>query len=215
MIMRHLIYILFFTLVFSCKPQNKIIESTNNDLLIQKENGLTPIESNIVNDFLDFELKKDRYKNYKEYKYVIIEEALKKNKSLSAYELNYNNKNSWGSDIKFWVVDSVQINKIKKDIESEKVYHWKIKDFKNIKASTLKSEELRKMINSGMLFYDANRLVIYLSRPLVIDDNNALLSFEIDNCRYLCNSITHFTVLLKKENNKWIENSFYDDGIMY
>ena len=207
--MKKIFLVTILILLFSCSLHKHKGQKSNND------SNLSETEKAIINDFLDGELKKERYLSYKDFEIVIIEEALKKIKPLSVYEFNLKYKTSWGMSINHWILNSLQVKKLKKVVENEKVYHWKTIDFKNMKVNTLKYEELNKMINSGMLFYDANRLVIYLSRPLVIDDDNAFLSYEIDNCKYLCNNITHFTVLLKKENNKWIEKEYYEDGVYY
>jgi hypothetical protein len=56
-------------------------------------------------------------------------------------------------------------------------------------------------------------LIIYLSRPLIIDEKNAFISFEVGNGQLGFGSITHFTVLMRKVNNKWEQNDYYEDGV--
>ena len=58
-----------------------------------KENGITKTESDIINTFLEIELKKDRYKPYKKYPICIIKEGIHKLSSLLIYEYCYNDKN--------------------------------------------------------------------------------------------------------------------------
>lgn len=198
-------------MLFSCKNQKTaIIESTKTNFT---DSDLSKVENNIVNDFLDIELRKEKYKNYKGYQYIVNEEALKKRNALSAYELNYKYKNSWGRDIKFWILDSIQIRKIKTELEFEKVYLWKESDFNTIKAKVFKNEELRKTTNNGR--YLKNNLIIFLSRPLIIDEYNALLSFDIGNGDMGNYAITHFTALTQKVNGIWIQKEYYEDGVYY
>jgi len=209
--MKKYIFILSTVLLFSCSTtkQQKRIGITS----IPTESTLTKVESDIVNEFLDIELNKELYKRYKDFDFFVIEEALKKSKPLSDYEFNYKYKNSWGSSITEWILDSLQIKKIKDEIENEEVYHWKESDFKSIKTTMLKYEKLREIIKKGT--YGSNvtkRLIIYLSKPLIINENNAFISFEIGNGQLGFNSITHFTVLMRKINNKWVESGFYEDG---
>lgn len=179
------------------------------------QNNLTETENNIVNDFFDAELKKDRYKNYKGYEIFIIEEAIKKSKPLSAYEFNLKYKQSWGKSIENWLLDTVQIKKIKFEIEKEEVYHWRASDFKSTKVNFYKYEELRTIINTGAYTKLPKRLIIFLSKPLIINESNALISFDIGNGELGNSAITHFTVLMEKANEKWEENEYFHDGVFY
>ena len=209
--MKNLVILLFFLFILSCSAQKKdtMVKSETSSM----ETNLTEIESNIVNDFLDFELKKDRYKNYKGYEFFIIEEALKKMKPLSDYEFNLKYKDSWGKSIKNWILDTIQIKDLKLKLEKEEVYHWKTSDFKNTKVNFCKYEELRKIINSGAYTRLPKRLIIFLSKPLIIDKSNALISFDIGNGALGNSTITHFTVLMKRVNKVWTEKEFYNDGV--
>ncbi|NHM04009.1 hypothetical protein [Flavobacterium celericrescens] len=203
--MKKIFLIVLIMFIYSCST-NKPKEQTNDN-----NSNLTKIEKTIVNDFLDKELIKERYKNYKDFEIIVIEEALIKTKPLADYEFNYKYKNSWGSSIKEWIIDSLQIKKIKNQLKNEDVYHWKVSDFKNLKVKILKHEELRKTTNTGE--YLQNNLIIYLSKPLIIDKNNVLISFEIGDGGFGFYPITHFTVLMRKINNKWVENGYYEDGV--
>jgi len=61
--------------------------------------------------------------------------------------------------------------------------------------------------------FEKSGFLIFLSRPLIIDQNNACISFDFSNCNYLCNGINHLTILMRKVNNKWVENGYYEDGV--
>jgi hypothetical protein len=205
--------------LFSCSIQKNRNLNNLNTAFISTEINLTEIETNIVNDFLNVELKKDRYKSSKDFEYAIIEEALKKSKAINSYLYSYqewlsmNKIDEIGDVENRFFLDSLQIKKIKVDLEREEAYNWKVSDFKNIKVSLLKYEELRIIINTGTYTSLPKKLIMYLSKPLIIDENNAFISFEIGNGQLGFASITHFTVLMKKVNNKWVIYEYYYDGV--
>lgn len=208
--MKHILILLILVSTLSCKSQVKQVND-NNESFVKEE--LTIVEVDIINTFLDVELEKDLYKKYKNLEIFVIEESLKKTKPLSDYEFNYKYKNSWGSSITEWILDSLQIKKIKEEITNEEVYHWKVSDFKNLKVSLLKYEEFRKMINARSKKEVPSIGILYLSKPLIVDENNAFISFEIGNFQAVYFSTNHFTVLMRKINNKWVENGYYEDGV--
>ncbi len=219
--MKYFIYISFLVVIFSCKPQMNTVQKNNNIFLNQKSNNLSEVENIIVNTFLDIELKKERYKNYKDYEIFVIEESLKKMKSIESYLFSLK---EWKSMYKIdkiedtenrFFLDSIKINNLKKNLEKEVVYHWKLTDFKNIRVSVIKNEELRRVINTGAYISLPKRINIFLSKPLIIDEKNAFLSFDIGNGELGNGAINHFTVLMKKINGKWEQKGFYYDGLMY
>lgn len=201
--------VFFFTIIFSsCRSQVNI-----------KQNNIKQSENSIVNDFLDAELKNESYKKYKDYNIVIIEDAGNGIKSLNAYEYAYKDFHSNVKNVTLednlrlgWILDSLELKKYREKIINIESYEWKVTDFKNIKVKLLKFEELRKTTNTGK--YLKNNLIIFLSSPLLIDKNNALLSFEIGNGDLGFNSITHFTALMKKKNDKWEVQTSYWDGVV-
>ena len=219
-IMKKHIFILSLVLLFSCsaKKSNKLNSIPTDQISI--ETKLTETELNIINDFIDVELKKERYLNYKDFEIVIIEEALKKYQSVETYIYSYDewismNKIDRREDIENrYFLDSLYVKKIKLELENEEIYNWKVSDFKTIKVSLLKYEDLIKIIRTNAYGSTiSKRLIIYLSKPLIIDKNNALISFEIGNGQLGFKSINHLTVLMKKLNNKWEQSDYYYDGV--
>lgn len=198
--MRYFVIIYFLIVFTSCRSQINI-----------KHNNLKKEENSIVNDFLKVELEKNRYKRYSNYELILVEEALKKQKSISTYEFNYKYKESWGKFINEWILDSLQVKKIKEELENEEVYYWKESDFKNFKVRLLKNEDLRKTTNNGE--YLRGNLIIFISRPLILNQKNAFVSFDIGNGDSGNGAITHFTVLMRKVNNKWVDSGHYEDGV--
>lgn len=206
--MKYVFAIFSLIMITSCRSQIDIIQ-----------NNLTKDENSIVNDFLDSELKNQLYKKFDGYEIVIIEDAGNGIKSLNAYEYAYadfhlNVKNVTPEDnLRLgWILDSLGIKKYREKIINIDPYVWKVTDFKNIKVKLLKFEELTKTTNNGR--YLKKNLIIFLSKPLLIDEYNALLSFEIGNGDLGFNPITHFTALMKKKNDKWEVETSYWDGVM-
>ncbi|MEO5775292.1 MAG: hypothetical protein ABIQ27_00210 [Flavobacterium sp.] len=208
--MKNLITALLLIFLFSCSGQKN--NNTINPKANSAQSNLTETESNIVNEFLGSELKKDRYKNYKDYEVFLIEEAVKKTKSIYAYEYTYKNFYKREREREYWILDSVQIKRLKSDLETEKQYYWKISDFKNTKVSLYKYQELRTIIKTGAYVNLPKRLIIFLSKPLIINESTALISFDIGNGTLGNNEITHFTVLMKKNEKKWIAKDYFEDG---
>ena len=198
----------------------QIICSKKSDS-IKIENNLTETECTIINKFLDAELKKERYLNYSEHEIYIIEEALKKTKSIDTYlyslqewkSMNRINKKSDSENMYF--LDSLEIKKIKLETEKEQIYHWRVSDFKSKKVHFYKYEELRTIINTGAYTNLPKRLIIFLSKPLIINENIAFISFDIGNGELGNSAITHFTMLLRKVNDEWKDSGQYFDGVFY
>lgn len=207
--MNKVFLIVIFVFFYSCS-------TTKNREVGSSSNTLPETEKMIINDFLEAELKKESYKKYTDFQIELIEEAIKKLKPISDYEFNYKYKNSWGANIKDWIIDSIKIKKLKSDLKNEKAYRWKESDLYNVKAKVLKTEELIKIINTGSYgVNETKNLIISLSRPLIIDANNALLSFDIGNGQLGNAAISHFSVLMRKINNQWIAVNYYEDGVFY
>ena len=217
--MKNLLFIIFYLSLFSCSLQNNNNLNEKYTAPISIESKLTEKESNIINAFIDVELKKDRYKNYKDCEIFVIEEALQKRKSLKTYifskdEWNSIHKMHGGKDrAEIYFLDTLQINKLELELEKEEAYHWKVSDFKNLNVSLLKNEDLRTIIKTTAYRNFSPRLIIYLSRPLIIDENNALISFEVGAGQLGFHSLNHFTVLMRKENIKWVQINLFYDGV--
>lgn len=112
-----------------------------------------------------------------------------------------------------YFLDRLRIKKLKIELEKEELYHWKVTDFRNIKVSLLKYEELRTIINTAAYSKFSSRMVIYLSKPLILNENNAFISFEVGDGQLGFHSINHFTVLMRKIDNKWEQSNYYYDGV--
>lgn len=217
--MKNILYVLFYALFFSCSAQKKNNLNEKYTTPISIERKLTSTESKIINDFIDVELNKERYKNYKDAEIIIIEEALNKRQSVETYIYSNNewismNKVNRREDIENqYFLDSLLIKKLKIELEKEELYHWKVPDFRNIKVSLLKYEELRTIINTAAYSKFSSRMVIYLSKPLILNENNAFISFEAGDGQLGFHSINHFTVLMRKIDNKWEQSNYYYDGV--
>lgn len=217
--MKNLLCLSIGVLLVSCSSQKNKNSDTVFIPKVSIENKLTDTESNVINDFIDAELKKERYENYKDFEVIVIKEALKKNQCIETYQYSHNEwismdrVNKIGDIENRYFLDDLQVKKIKLNLEKEEIYHWKVQDFNYIKVRLLTHEELRTIINIGAYGNSTRRIIIYLSRPLIIDENNAFVSFEVGNGQFGFNSINHFTVLMRKINNKWEQRYNYYDGV--
>ena len=194
------ITILSFTII-GCSSQKINNQNDINITPISIENNLTVAEKDIINDFLETELRKERYKRYKNFQYVIIQESLTKRKAIETYAYCYEeylfiNRRKKVEDIENrYFLDTLQVKKILVGLENEEIYPWKVTDFKNIKTSIIKREELIKLTNTGSYINSPNRLIFFLSKPLMIDENKAFLSFDISQVN---SHINHFTIFMTK-----------------
>ena len=223
--MEKLICFVSCILLFSCsikKTENLNTESNNKIIKESKDTKdyLTTIESNIVNDFLEGELVADYYKRYKGYQHVTVMESLPKKKAIESYLYSLRESrekkdfplNKQDSK-KFFLLDLLEIKKINSELENEPIYLWKLSDFKNIKMSLITHKKIIEMSNTGEYLNLPNRLIIYLSKPLIFDSEKAFISFSIGSSFLSFNPICHFSALMIKENNKWVKIATYDDGI--
>ncbi len=214
--MKQLAYFVLCILLFSCSIRKNGISSKGSTGSID---NLTATERSVVNEFFENELASDRYKYYKDYPLVIIMESLPKKKAIESYLytqrelLESKGLPSKKEDIeKFFFLDSLEIKKINHVLENEPIYEWKVSDFNN-KVSLVSDKKIREMTNTGEYLNFPDRLIIYLSKPLMFDSKKALISFSISIIPF--NPISHFSALMIKENNKWIQSVTYFDGIYY
>lgn len=206
-------------IILSCSTRKN---DKSNQIIQNIPPQLSQLETNIVNDFLNAELATERYKNYRNLEIVVIEESLKKSQSIEAYEYTYKDWNSFGENGLLddnerlgFILDTLQIKTLKNKYLNEVNYNWKITDFKNYKVSLMKNETLRNIIKSGEYINLPKKLIIYISKPLIVDEKNALISFNIGSSGLGFTSMNHYTALMNKVNSKWVIIASYDDGVYY
>ena len=85
-------------------------------------------------------------------------------------------------------------------------------DFNN-KVSLVSNKKIIEMTNTGEYQNFPQRLIIYISKPLMLDSKKALISFSVISMPF--NPISHFSKLMINENNKWVQSASYFDGIYY
>ncbi len=210
------IFIFYFFILLSCSTKK------NETVSKLQPNSIPPIlyneDINIINDFLDIELKTDRYEAYKNIEIILIKEAGNGIESLFVYDYAYKDWHSHGNNATIadndrlgWILDSLQIKDLKRIYNDKQDIEWRSSDIKNYKVTVMKNETLREIIKSGNNFILPEKLILYISKPLIIDNNNALISFSISNSRY-GNVINRYTVLMKAKNKKWVIGPKYWDG---
>lgn len=214
--MKKAIYIFGILLFLGCasKKAKKNILNEENITKSIEEITLSIAEKSIVNDFLDIELKKDKYKNYKDFQLLLIQEAIGKLPSLTIYRYCYEERNLRvrSATNKDWILDGNDIKNIQDTLQNKK-YLWKTTDITNFKVNTIEVDIINKSTKSYKEYEKYNNnLIIYLSIPLFIKPNYALISYKCVKSWYGYSTVDMFTVLLKKaENEKWIIDSYYYD----
>lgn len=211
--MKNLILFISYIFLLSCsalKRHDSINTKTN-----PTESDLTIVESAIINDFLDAEFKKDRYKNYKDYQLLLIKEANSKFSSLTIYGYCYDERNLKirSASNKDWILDRNDIKNIQDTINKSKKYLWKESDVKNFKVGTIEKDAINQSIKKASEYEKYNNsLIIYLSIPLIVKSNYAFVSYRCDLALNGYKIMDMFTVLLKKsENGNWEIDSYYYD----
>jgi hypothetical protein len=216
--MRNLMLLsLFFILSCSTRKNDNINQITQN---ISPQ--LTQEEINVTNDFLDAELAAERYKYYRKLGLVLIEDAGNGTRNLLVYEYAYKDWHSFGENGTLqdnerlgWILDTIRVKELKNKYLNVENYNWKISDIKNFNISTIKNKTLINIIKSGEYINLPEKLIIYLTKPLIVDKNNAFISLNIGSSRLGFTSMNHYTALLKKANDKWVISASYDDGVYY
>lgn len=206
------ISMVFLALSCSVKKNNKDLSETITPIV--KENDITKTESDIINDFLKIELKKDRYKPYKNYPICIVKEGISKLSSLIIYEYSYTDRNLpiKNSTNKDWILNDVQIKNIKDTLINSKTNNWNVSDFTTINVSIIEHSELTKSIKENNYTKFSETLILNLSKPLIINDKNAFITFNSHHGWFGYSTIDKCTVLLKKNTEgKWEIDSYYYD----
>lgn len=222
--MKYLKFTVLSLILFSCST--KRIDTKKTEFKAQKKSEiiysfLSEEEIDIVNTFLQFELTSDKYKTYQNLEKLLIEEAKNRTTNLDAYDYTYkdwhrDNITTLDDNVKFgWILDSIQVQKLREQYKNDTKYSWKKTDIKNFKFTIIKSESFVKTLNTGSYINAPQKLIIYISRPLIIDKNNAFITFASGNSQLGFSEITHFTVLMKKVKGKWERGHEYFDGVFH
>lgn len=221
--MKYTIFIILGLLLLSCSAKknekNKIAFLSEESEKVVLEN-LSNDETNIVNDFLDFELASERYKNKINNEIIVIEDAGNGIENLLAYEYAYRDFHSYGNkgtaednERLGWILDSLQIKELKNKYSDKKEYHWKSSDIKNFKLSIMKDDTLRNYLKKDRFLELSEKLVLFIKKPLMIDKENAFISIYSRE-GFVGHNIDNYTALMKKTNGKWkIGASFWDGSI--
>ena len=164
--------------------------------------GLSDDEKEIINSFLEYEFASNAYKFRKNDNIIVIEKSISKSKVVDDYL-------SVTKDYKESYMDSSQIRRIKKVVEKDTLYNWKLADFKNDKLQIQSFENFRKTLKNEEYLHLPKRLIFHLSVPILIDDENALISFMAGSGDSGFTSINSGIVLMTKNNkNEWVFKRF-------
>lgn len=220
--MKYLIYTLLIVIFTSCTSQKKTPQIKETQPLTQLKSlvdTLTIEEKNIVNDFLDIELASERYKNYKNLEIIMIEDAGNGIENLLAYEYAYRDFHSADKEATAedserlgWILDSLQIKELKNEYSDKKEYHWKSSDIRNFKVNIMKNDTLRNYLKKDRFINLSEKLILFLKKPIIIDENNAFISIATRKGFLFGSVFNNYTALMKKTNRKWKTGASYWDG---
>jgi hypothetical protein len=214
--MKKIIYITGFLLFIGCvsKKNNikKAVELKSKETTV--ENILSNEEKLVMNDFLEAELSKEKYKIYKNLQPLVIKEAISKDFPLKIYSYCYDDRNSKirTASNKEWILDSIEIKKTQDTLQN-KQYFWKSADFVFLKPDTIDAETIYKSAKhyEDYIKYN-NNIMFYLSAPLIFKKNYALVYYRCFLGGFGYKTYDMFTVLMKKnEKGKWEVDSYYYD----
>ncbi|MBE0393899.1 hypothetical protein HNQ02_003668 [Flavobacterium sp. 7E] len=220
--MKYLIYTLLIAIFTSCTSQKKTPKIKETQPLTQLQSlvdTLTIEEKNIVNDFLDIELASERYKSYNNLEIIMIEDAGNGIENLLAYEYAYRDFHSDGNEATAednqrlgWILDSIQIKELKNKYSDKKEYHWKSSDIRNFKVNIMKNDTLRNYLKKDRFIELSEKLVLFIKKPIIIDENNAFISITARKGFLFGSVFNNYTTLMKKTNRKWKTGASYWDG---
>jgi hypothetical protein len=178
--MKNSILLLFVVIFASCTSNKNTTQYKEFQLLKQSKpinDSLNREENNIVNDFLDFELASERYKNYKNCEIIVIEEAGDIIENLLVYEYAYKDFHSYGNKATAednerlgWILDTIQIKELKNTYKDKKESNWTSSDIRNFKVSIMKNDTLRNIINTGKYISLPEKLILHITKPLILNN---------------------------------------------
>ncbi|SEA83713.1 hypothetical protein SAMN05443667_109203 [Flavobacterium gillisiae] len=172
--------------------------------------SITRIERQVVNNFIDEELLKTKYLPYINTKNVLVNEAGNGLGALLFYEQQLKNVNQLNYNSNNWVIDSVEIVKLKKLYKNKKLYNWKNSDFSNHSFEILDAETNLNNYKTGYYLNFGERLILTLSKPLFVNKKTALVWFSATN--KFGGAVEKCVILLENANDKWIIKSRYYNG---
>ena len=220
--MKNLILIISIIICTSCISKKRELQEKESKPLVQLKvapDTLTTEENNVVNDFLDVELASETYKNDLNREIIVIKEAGNGIENLEVYEYAYKRFHENGAkpttEVKErlgWILDTIQIKDLKNKFRDKKQYHWKSSDIKNINVNIMKKEVFTNSIRSGEYITLPERLIIYITKPLLIDSTTAFITFRTGSSRLGFTTINNYTALMNKVNGKWLIRASYWDG---
>lgn len=213
--MKHLLIILIFSLISSCSVNKKSLINQSKINSVEVENKISNNEKKIINEFLKIQFSKDKFKNYSRLPITLIKEELGIMYSLGVYEKCYSERNLAIQSVtkREWILDSIQIQKLKSRLKNVKKYSWKKEDLYLENLVLITENDLQKSIRESTYIELPKQLIIYLSKPLIIDENNVFISFKSGDSSLGFMPIENFTVLMKRINGKWFFDNYYFGNI--
>ncbi len=206
--MKRLIFICIFLIVYGSADGQPAHVFLHDSAAFK----ISPLEKQIINDFLETELQKQKYIPYRD-RTCVIEEALSELSPLIFYEASYQWKDRPVriSTNEEWLLNLKQVEQLKAVYANRQKYQWTSFDFSGFDPIMIEPA-LFDNIKKGpkTIFYKS--MIIRLSRPLIVDENHAFVSYVCVGNLVSFQYLENCAVLLKRHNGKWLIDSVYHMG---
>ena len=171
-----------------------------------------PHVNQVVSQFLRSELANEKYRSFADKQIYIIENS-NELKAIEVYEYALKMNGRAGE----WPIESSKITALKDNFlkTNDK---WKSNDFEDFSLQVITEKEFAIMANRCRNRSNSDRhakLIIWITKPIFIDQNKALLYFEAQKLDLVNTAIDRYAVLMKLESGKWIKKTKYYDGLYH
>lgn len=79
----------------------------------------------------------------------------------------------------------------------------------------INEKDFNHYVSKGLLIEKPLIKVIYISKPLIVNKDKAFISFVTSSNEFNFANVYHFTVLMKKKDEKWVKTFIYEDGVFH
>lgn len=169
--------------------------------------SISKVELQVVNNFVEQKIK-EKYSFYKDKENILINKAGNGKGALLVYEQKYKDTSQFDYKFQNWIVNDIELEKLKKQIKTRKKYYWKESDFSNFKFYIIGDNENRQNFKSNYyLSIQKEFIIITISKPVLIDKRHALVWFGVKN--KFGSTLDNCVVLMEKGEGIWKIKSYY------
>lgn len=175
--------------------------------------SITHLERKITNDFIREKFEKSTYKPSQFKNNRLIEEAGDGSVALLFYEQIFNDTTQLHYNEQYWPLSNNQIQVLRN--RKLKKHLWRKSDLSVYDFTIVSSKENSANFKSEYYLNLSDEFLVFtLSKPLLINDHEALCFYQVRH--KLGGTIEQCVVLLKKENDVWkIHSSYHNANITW